>query len=156
MSSNGTRGVGPRRAGRLAERAPYLQRANGEVVVIVMIESSAGVENVEAIARVSGTGGVLIGMADLVASYGHIGEPSHPEVLKAVERIAATCRAANVPFGRHAGSPGQARQLLESGARIATLGSDVMFLEEAAARVVNGMQPLRSDPAFAGRIAASE
>lgn len=139
----GTRGIGPRRVGRLAERTPYLQRANGETVVVIMIESPAGVENIDAIARVPGVGGVLIGMADLAASYGHVGEPSHPEVLKAVDRIGAGCRAAGLPFGRHAGSAGEARQLLQTGARIVTLGSDVIFLQEAAARVLKAMRPLR-------------
>jgi 2-keto-3-deoxy-L-rhamnonate aldolase RhmA len=135
----GARGVGPRRAGRLAERAPYLQRANDEVVVIIMIESPAGAENIDAIARVPGVGGVLIGMADLAAACGHIGEPGHPEVLAAVDRIGAGCRAVNLPFGRHAGTPGQARQLLESGARIVTVGSDVMLLEEAATRYLRNL-----------------
>jgi 2-keto-3-deoxy-L-rhamnonate aldolase RhmA len=142
----GTRGIGPRRAGRLAERSPYLERANSEIAVVIMIESQAGVENIDAIASVPGVSGVLIGMADLAASYGHIGELGHPEVRKAVDRIGAGCRAANLPFGRHAGSAGQARQLLESGARIVTLGSDAIFLEEAAARALNAVEPLRDWP----------
>ena len=32
----GTRGIGPRRAGRLAERSPYLERANSEIAVVII------------------------------------------------------------------------------------------------------------------------
>jgi 4-hydroxy-2-oxoheptanedioate aldolase len=140
----GCRGVGPRRAGRLPERSPYLGRANDEVCVILMIESPSGVSHVDEIVRVEGVSGILVGAADLAATMGHLGEPAHHDVVAAVRRIGRACVDAGVPYGMHASTPEKAKGLLEQGARIVTVGSDVMLLENGASRALDAMAPLRN------------
>ena len=95
----GTRGVSP--LWPLFMDVPYdqyLPAANGETCVVVQIESPEGIENLEAIAAVDGVDVVFAGPLDLSASLGHIGQTSHPSVLKFLEdfpRRVARCGKAS-------------------------------------------------------------
>jgi 4-hydroxy-2-oxoheptanedioate aldolase len=139
----GDRGVGPRRAARLTSRAGYYATANSRIAVIIMIESATGVGNLDEILAVPGIGGVIIGNADLAASLGHLGEPNHPDVVKAVDVIFAGCNAADVPFGMYAASASEASSLASRGARIVTVGSDLLFLEQGMSRVIASLDSVR-------------
>ncbi|GHU31595.1 hypothetical protein AGMMS50256_20330 [Betaproteobacteria bacterium] len=55
-----------------------------------MIESTSGLENIDAIASTPGVDYLSFGMNDLAQSLGHTGNPRHPDVVAAVE--AATAR----------------------------------------------------------------
>jgi 2-keto-3-deoxy-L-rhamnonate aldolase RhmA len=68
-----------------------LAEANAGVSLGLMIESAAGLENIDAIAATPGVDYLSFGMFDLAQSLGHAGEPRHPDVLAAVS--AATARA---------------------------------------------------------------
>jgi 2-keto-3-deoxy-L-rhamnonate aldolase RhmA len=136
----GERGVGPRRAQRLAERAPYFQRANDDTVLVIMIETRLGVENVADILAVPGVGGIIIGAQDLAASLGHLADAGHPDVVAAIDRIMVGCRAAGVPFGTYASTPEAAQGLVGRGAQLITVGSDLMFLEHGMARALTGVE----------------
>lgn len=139
----GTRGVGPRRAARLTDRATYFRTANDGTFVGVMIESAAAVENIDDILAVPGLGGVIIGTEDLAASLGHLNDPRHDDVVKAIERITQCCAAAAVPFGRYAASPDEAARLMADGARLITVGSDLLFLEQGMRTAADRMLPVR-------------
>lgn len=82
-------------AGDLVE---YLQRANDEIMIVPMIESRAGVENLEAILQVPGIDMVLEGAADLSQSLGMPWQTEAPDVTQALDRVFATCRRADIPF----------------------------------------------------------
>jgi 2-keto-3-deoxy-L-rhamnonate aldolase RhmA len=141
----GDRGVGPRRAARLGgDRSAYLRDANSRTFVAVMVESVTGVANIDAILQVKGLGGVIIGAADLSASLGHLDGPQHEDVRQAIDQIAARCVAAGVPFGMYAASPEEADGLLRRGARLITIGSDLLFLEQGLGRVVQGLSAVRA------------
>ena len=141
----GTRGVGPRRAARLTDRDGYFRRANDETLVVIMIESGEGVENLAKILSVDGVGGVIIGVADLSASLGHLDNPGHADVLAAVDTIQASCLANGIPFGMYAASAAAANELVGRGARIITVGSDLLFLEQGMNRVLGSIGPARED-----------
>ena len=80
----------------------YLPQANAETCVVVQIESPQGVENLAAIAAVDGVDVVFAGPMDLSATFGHIGQTSHPDVMKFLEafpaRVAKAGKAAGVVF----------------------------------------------------------
>jgi 4-hydroxy-2-oxoheptanedioate aldolase len=140
----GSRGIGPRRAGRLQDRASYFQTANARTAVFIMLESGLGIENIDGILRVDGLTGVIVGEADLAASLGHLGDPEHPDVVEAIDTIVDRCIAHDVPFGTYAPSPGKADELLSRGARIVTVGSDLLFLEQGLGLVLAGMAAPRA------------
>jgi 2-keto-3-deoxy-L-rhamnonate aldolase RhmA len=73
---------------RRAEFGAVTREANDSVITLALIESRAGVENIDAILAVEdGFDGFLIGRADLAADLGHPGEIDHPGVTTAIDRL---------------------------------------------------------------------
>ena len=147
----GTRGVGPRRAARLTNRDRYFRRANDDTFIGVMLESGPAVESIDDILAVPGLGGVIIGTEDLAASLGHLNDVRHDDVAKAVEQITQRCAAAGVPFGRYAPSADAADRLIASGARLITVGSDLLFLEQGMRSAADRVLPVRQRHAGRGQ-----
>lgn len=140
----GSRGVGPRRAARLAGgQSAYFDQAS-DVLLIGMLETARGVENLDEILAVPGLGGLTIGQADLSASLGHLGEPDHPDVTAALDRIMTAAREAKVPFGIFAPNLARAEELMAKGATILTVGSDLLFLERATAQAITTVHEARA------------
>ncbi len=97
----GMRGVaGSTRASRYGTIPHYAGRASDEICLLVQVETASALAEIEAIAAVDGVDGIFIGPADLAASMGFPGQPSHPEVkaaiLAAVHRITAAGKPAGV------------------------------------------------------------
>ena len=65
------------RASRYGRTPGYLNKANGEICVLVQVETREALDQIEAIAQVDGVDGVFIGPSDLSASLGHLGNPAH-------------------------------------------------------------------------------
>jgi 2-keto-3-deoxy-L-rhamnonate aldolase RhmA len=139
----GSRGFGPRRASRLGQRSRYLADANDSTFVGIMIESATALNNLDQILAVDGVGAVIIGARDLAASLGYLTEPEHADVRKSIDLVVERCAAANVPFGMFAASAAAAADLLSRGARIITVGSDLLFFESGMRRVLDSLSPLR-------------
>jgi 2-keto-3-deoxy-L-rhamnonate aldolase RhmA len=76
-----------------------MRTANEEVMVVVQIESTQGLENVEKIAAVKGVDALWIGQFDLSASMGIPGDVNHPEFQQAQQRILQACQKAGVAAG---------------------------------------------------------
>lgn len=76
----------------------YIERVHSEIMVVVMIEDKAGVENLDDILSVPGIDMVLEGAVDLSQSYGVPGQPQHPVVQNALDKIASTCLDSGIPF----------------------------------------------------------
>ena len=103
---DGARGVGLGRAHGYGPRfADYLASCRDGAVVLPMIEQQAGVDHVEEILRVPGVDGVFIGPYDLSASYGVVGEVSHPLVQQAMRRVVAAAKEAGKAAGIHVVHP---------------------------------------------------
>ena len=77
----------------------YLRRANEETLIIVMIESQEGLDNLDDILAVEGIDCVQIGSSDLSQSLGCAGVLDAPPVLAAIDRIMAATRRAGVAVG---------------------------------------------------------
>lgn len=83
----------------------------GQLLAIMMIESAAGVQNVEEILKVPGVGALFIGPADLAFS---MGVPNgSPEVEEALQTILKACKAANIPCGMSISAKEMERRLNE-------------------------------------------
>jgi 4-hydroxy-2-oxoheptanedioate aldolase len=104
----GVRGDGPHTCSRYwgVSQQEYYARADvwplnpqGEILVILMIESEAAVANLEDILKVPGVGAVLIGEGDLSQELGYPRQYEHPIVHAAMEKIVAACKKHNVPVG---------------------------------------------------------
>lgn len=111
--------------------AEHVQAPRAGVSLIVIIESSEGVDNVEDILAVDGVDGVIIGPADLSADLGDSGNFSNAQYTQAVARIEQAAKARGKLLGTapHPGSPLEA--LADRGHRLIIVGADISLIREA-------------------------
>jgi len=130
----GIRGVGARlaRASSFNAQADYLRIANDRTCLLVQIESVAGLENLDEIARVEGVDGVFIGPSDLSAALGYIGNAAHPNVQAVIADALARIAAAGKPSGILSLNPDEGQRYIDQGARFIAVGADVALLTQAA------------------------
>jgi 4-hydroxy-2-oxoheptanedioate aldolase len=105
--------------------------ALADTLVAVMIESTQGVANIDAIVAVEGVDVVVIGLADLARSLGHAGDGEHADVQRAVDVVVGACvrgRAA-AGFNLHRWENGPALQ--KKGVRWFTLHARTMLARGA-------------------------
>jgi 4-hydroxy-2-oxoheptanedioate aldolase len=95
----GVRGVsGITRATRYGVVANYATRANEEICLLVQVETREALSQLREIAQVPGVDGVFC-PADLAASLGYPGQPSHHEIKKAILDGIGLLRDLGVPAG---------------------------------------------------------
>jgi 4-hydroxy-2-oxoheptanedioate aldolase len=122
----------------------HMERANREVLLAVMVEDLAAVEQVEAIAATPGVDLVAIGPSDLSRALGVTGQPDHPRLAETIERIARAVAASGnarltLPL-EHPACPRGAAELRALGVGYANCGSPpevrlLRSLSEQIARV---------------------
>lgn len=128
----GIRGVSvAQRSNRYGTVPDYFKTVNGNIAVMVQIESRAGLAAAAAIAAVDGIDGLFVGPSDLAAALGHLGNAGHPDVQAAIESILAAAHAAGKPSGILAPVEADARRYLEMGASFVAVGSDLGALRGA-------------------------
>jgi 4-hydroxy-2-oxoheptanedioate aldolase len=129
----GVRGVAAAaRASRYGRVTDYLKKADSEICLLVQVETRSALDQIEAIAKVDGVDGVFIGPSDLSASLGHIGNPGHTEVQKALEEAVRKLKAGGKPAGILTGNEEEARRYIGWGYSFVAVGSDVGLLGRGA------------------------
>ena len=136
----GLRGVSPAVAARYWGLSidEYMEKADlwpldpsGEVLLIMLIESREGAENIDAILEAPGIGGIFIGTWDLATSLGFPRDSEAPQVAEAIAKILAASKKAGIPCGITTTIDTVDRHL-NQGFRILTVGSDVGVSPAAA------------------------
>ena len=124
----GERPAGVERANRyLANFADYKQRANSEMLVILMIETREAVDNIEEILKVPGIDILHMGPYDLALSYGvEMQSETLAMALKSVEMAAARHK---MPLGSSAPSLKLALEKIDKGYLFFTIPGDMEFLQ---------------------------
>jgi 2-keto-3-deoxy-L-rhamnonate aldolase RhmA len=95
--------------------------SNKEITLACMIEDMEAVENIDAIAAVEGVDLLAVGPSDLSRSLGVSGQPDHPKLVAAIDRVREVVRKSNIgvrlaiPLA-HAAYPRNAAQLRDLGA----------------------------------------
>ena len=107
--------------------------AAGEPFCIVMAESAAAVEELDATLQVDGVDGIYVGPRDLSYALGCELNPRDPVLRPALERIWAACAAAGKPVGVHATDGATARLYRDAGCRLITVASDGTAIARGAA-----------------------
>jgi 4-hydroxy-2-oxoheptanedioate aldolase len=134
----GLRGDGPTTACRywgLSQQEYYKKAdvwpldANGEILVILMIEDTLGIQNLRSILKeVPGIGAILIGEGDLSQELGVPRQYEHPEVRAAMAEVVSACKEFHVPAGHPHVDSGNVERVLQEGYRL-LLASPVRSLE---------------------------
>jgi 4-hydroxy-2-oxoheptanedioate aldolase len=89
----GSRGLAGARAAQYGQMLPfsyaeYVAKANEETMVVVQVETPAGIEALPEIVKVPEIDVIFIGPTDLSLCLGHPGDFRHPDVQRAFQRIA--------------------------------------------------------------------
>jgi 2-keto-3-deoxy-L-rhamnonate aldolase RhmA len=117
-----------------------LQRANEETLVLVQIETAAGLERVEEIAAVDGVDVLWIGHFDLTASLGVPGDFESDAYRDALDRVLAVAEANGKPAGMVCGSVEEGRALLGRGFRCLAYAFDLWLYQEALRAGIAGLR----------------
>jgi 4-hydroxy-2-oxoheptanedioate aldolase len=120
------------RATNFGRIANYWQRAQEEICVLVQVETVSALAEIEAIAAVDGVDGIFIGPGDLSASMGHLGQPSHPEVIEAIDNAMRRIHATGKPSGFLTGDEKLSAHYLDMGSCFVAVGADLGLLARAA------------------------
>ena len=129
---NGIRGVaGSTRASRFGQIPGYFQKIENELCLLVQVETRGAMEQLEDIASVDGVDGVFFGPSDLAASYGFIGQPSHPEVKQIIEDAILRLKKIGVPSGILTTDEAFNARCIELGTTFNALGIDASLLMNA-------------------------
>lgn len=100
----------------------YVETANREVVLLAMVETARGVENIDAIAATEGVDLIALGPGDLSVSMGHGGVRSHPDVVAAMQHVVARAKAHGKWCSLPANDPASAAQCIADGANMIFVG----------------------------------
>jgi 2-dehydro-3-deoxyglucarate aldolase len=115
----------------------YFSQIDNNIAVLVQIESQPGLDNLEAIAATDGVDGLFVGPGDLCAALGYLGNPSHPEVQRAIRHIFACAKTHGKPAGILAPAEADARRYLEWGATFVAVGSDLGVFRAATQKLAD-------------------
>jgi len=137
----GERGAGPRLA---AFRDPdYFATANEETLVVVMIETRKGVENIDEIFSVEGVDACFVGPSDLSLDMGIHRQYNDKDFTAALDRIVEAGEEHSVAPGMHcttAPGPTNINEAIRKGFRFCAVNSDVAFLRAAASDALKGVE----------------
>ena len=130
---SGSRSLGPRRP-VLRWGQNYRNRTHNLLVSLAMVETRAALDHVEAILAVPGLDGVFIGPSDLALALGRepAADPTDPIVLDAIRRVRESAHAAGKRIGIFCGSAESARQRIQEGFDLVSIGTDLQMLAGAA------------------------
>jgi 4-hydroxy-2-oxoheptanedioate aldolase len=131
----GDRGVNPftRGAGYNSadEDTDYYQRSNRETAVVLQIEGTEGIGNLEAILDVPDIDCIFIGPFDLSQSLGIPGKVTDPRVLDAIRRIVQTASRKNIAVGSFTPTMEQAKNYSQIGIRFVAYATDTLIAQRA-------------------------
>ena len=106
----------------------FLAGRDRDILRIIQIETSLGFERREEILSVPRIDVCLIGTGDLAMNMGLAGQPDHPAVLEAAEKVYEVCRKRNVIFTLPLRKPEDVRRWQQTGMNMLSLATDAVFL----------------------------
>lgn len=147
----GTRSFGPLR-GLLYGGPDYPEKANETVVVLAMIETQAGLDNLEDILATPGLDGVYVGPSDLSLALGcrPTFDDVDPPVAEAIALIVAKAKEHGKVAGIHNGTTGAALKRIGMGYQFLTISSDARLMAAGSQAILSDMRAARTAPKTSG------
>ena len=106
----------------------YLQDFNLDAILVIMIESPAGVQNLPEMLAIGEVDAILVGPHDLSVSCGVPEEYDHPVFNRAVDAVIRTCQEHDVSVGIHCPDLAGALHWAQAGCNFIVLSSDTLFI----------------------------
>ena len=132
--------------------AGYIQFANENILVIVMIEQEEAVRNIEEIASVPGIDVLFVGSFDMSFSFNVGGQPGHPRVEEAILKVLAAAKKNNLVVGYPAASPEEINKRVRQGFRIFLVDSDLDLMQWGARALLSKIEGREISPPKPGTL----
>ena len=134
-----------------ADPASYYEKANDEVLVIVMAEHVKAIENLDDILSVPGIDAVFIGPNDLHKSMGlkPSFESDHPQFVQALEHVRKTATKYGIAPGIHVADAAAAQRRRDEGFQFIAVASDIGLLLAKGREVASALGLGKDKPAGA-------
>lgn len=117
-----------------------MKMIHDRTLVIAMIETKQGLENVDAIAAVPGVDVLWLGHFDMSNFLGIPGQFSHPMFQDAIRKITGAAKKHGKAAGYMAASAALGKEYLGHGFRMLATGTDQGMLQEATRAMLEGMK----------------
>lgn len=121
----------------------YYAAANGEALLVVQIETPAGMRNLDEICAVPEVDVVFFGPNDYAAGIGLLGQPAHPQVVEAMDAGVARARELGKATGILIGEP-LVEHFLAGGVQMIAVGSEIGIMARAADALLQRCNERRS------------
>jgi 2-keto-3-deoxy-L-rhamnonate aldolase RhmA len=121
----------------------YLQKANDETFIAIQIEHIDAVNDVEKIAALNHVDVLFIGPADLSQSMNLVASWDHPEIWKAIERVAKAAKAHGIHWAILPRNAAYAQRCIDLGCRMLSLGIDTWTVQRGLKAFVDEYAGLR-------------
>jgi len=123
----------------------YYERADDNLMIIVQIETTAGVDNARAIAEVDGVDVVFIGPTDLSGSLGLPNQTGAAEVTAAIGRAMDAAHAAGKPLATVPRVGRTSFDLFDEGFSMVAAGSEIYFYRLGITQLMKDWRAYRGD-----------
>lgn len=123
------------------ETADYLARWNHDAVLVIMIESPAGIEHLDAMLAVGEVDAVMLGPHDLSIALGVPEQYTHPEFEQALQHVIQVCRQRGVGVGPFsAGDVQQTMRWANWGSNMIIHRADTLFIADGITGELQGLR----------------
>jgi 4-hydroxy-2-oxoheptanedioate aldolase len=120
--------------------AQYLEKADGLLTRIVLIEHPDALARLDEILDVPGIDCALLAPNDLSLNMGFPGQPDHPEVVAAIEAAEQKILGSGISLGGVAASAAAAKKKIQRGYRLLVLGFEVKLLVDSAREMLGAIK----------------
>jgi 2-keto-3-deoxy-L-rhamnonate aldolase RhmA len=110
----------------------YVDSADENVTVIIIIEEARAVERIDEIAATPGVDVMFIGTNDLSFSLGFRGDQSHPKVKEAIAKVVDAGKRHGKFLGRPAATPEKVKEFIEQGFLLFQAPTEIGFMTVGA------------------------
>ncbi|MCO5732547.1 HpcH/HpaI aldolase/citrate lyase family protein [Rhizobium sp. SSA_523] len=132
------------RASGYGAEPDYAFRANAEMLIAIQLESVQAIENAAEIAAIEGADIIFIGINDLAASMGLLGQTGHAEVQALAKAAESAILAAGKVLGTVPNAGANVHDLLERGYRFIPGPYDVALLRQAGLAELAGFREIQA------------
>ena len=141
----GERSWGPHRATMLAgyaDATAYLREGNDVTLSFAMIETRMALDNVDAIASVTGIDALFLGPADLsiALSNGAKLDPMGKEIDQAIDRMLKAAGKSGKIVGAFCPTPARAKELSARGVRFLAIPGDIAWIRAGAGAALKALK----------------
>ncbi len=124
--------------------AEKIRIANDRVLVMCLIETAEGVENVEKIAAVPGVDVLWLGHFDLTNFLGIPAQFDHPKYVKAIDRMTRAAKKHGKVLACMTADDQWSRDYWDKGFRLFAMGVDAILMQGALRRGLGTLETLRA------------